>query len=518
MNFNLAHRFAAWATQSPQNIALSLHGRDHTYAELAWRAQRVAGWVASRVGGSARVGIIGGRSLDTYLAVLGSVWAGATYVPLNPKFPRDRLAALLKRADLAALIVDASGRALLNNELLQYCPPAILALGGQHEQISGRQIDGKDSCTQVMEQPAEVTASDPVYIMFTSGTTGEPKGVVISAGSIRHFLDCMQQRYKLTPQDRLSQLFELSFDASLFDLFMAWDNGASTHVIPDTQLMAPGNFIKEKQLTLWFGVPSSIAFLRKMNMLQADMFPTLRFSIFGGEPLPVASVKVWQQAAPNSVIDNIYGPTEATVTCFVQRCSEPLAVTAEREVMAIGKPHAGMQGAIIDADGHFLPHGEVGEIILAGPQLAVGYWQDPTLTASKFRSFDSSAETWYCTGDIGYADSGGVFHHLGRMDNQVKVTGYRVELEEVESHLRELSESESVVAVAWPLQDGVALGIVAFLSNSRISLADLKVRLAQRVPMYMMPKRFIELAGLPYTLNGKIDRRALVQSLDTTQS
>ena len=132
MNFNLAQRFSAWATQSPHNIALSLHGRDHAYAELAWRAQRVAGWVGSRVGGSARVGIIGGRSLDTYLAVLGSVWAGATYVPLNPKFPRDRLAALLKRADLAALIVDASGRALLNNELLQYCPPAILALGGQH--------------------------------------------------------------------------------------------------------------------------------------------------------------------------------------------------------------------------------------------------------------------------------------------------------------------------------------------------------------------------------------------------
>lgn len=514
MNFNLAHRFYVWAGKAPQNIALSLHGREHTYAELAWRAQRVAGWVSTKIAANNRVGIIGGRSLDTYLSVLGSVWAGATYVPLNPKFPRDRLAALLKRADLAALIVDANGRSLLNNELLQYCPAAILSLGGQHEQISGRQIDGKDSCTQLMEQPVAVAADDPAYIMFTSGTTGEPKGVVITAANIRHFLNCMQRRYALTPQDRLSQLFELSFDASLFDLFMAWDNGASSHVVPETQLMAPCNFIKEKQLTLWFGVPSTIGFLRKMKMLKADIFPSLRISIFGGEPLPASSVRVWQEAAPHSVIDNIYGPTEAAVTCFVQRCEEPLVVTPERDVMAIGMPHHGTQGMIIDADGQLLPPGKAGEIVLSGAQLAAGYWQDPMLTARKFHSFNGSDQIWYRTGDIGYADSNGVFHHLGRMDNQVKVTGYRVELEEVESHLRELSDSESVVAVAWPLQDGVALGIVAFISNSSTPLAELKARLAQRVPVYMMPKRFFELTSLPYTLNGKVDRRALVKTLD----
>lgn len=513
MNFNLAQRFYVWAVENPHYIALSLHGIDHTYAELAWRAKRVAGWVGSKIEKNARVGVLGGRSLDAYIAVLGSVWAGATYVPLNPKFPRDRLAALLKRADLSALIVDAHGKSLLNNELLHYCPTKLLALGGQHEQIGGRQFDGKDSCLDVMEKPAALEADEFAYMMFTSGTTGEPKGVAITAGNIRHFLDFMQQRYQLTPQDRLSQLFELSFDASIFDLFMAWDNGASTHVVPDTQLMAPSNFIKQMQLTLWFGVPSTIAFLRKMKMLQANSFPALRISIFGGEPLPASSVRIWQDAAPNSIVDNIYGPTEAAVTCFVQRCIEPLVVTPGRDVMAIGMPHEGMHGAIVDTDGKFLAAGDVGEIVFEGPQVAPGYWQDPDLTARKFRSFVGSNARWYCTGDLGYMDTNGVFHHMGRMDNQVKITGYRIELEEIESHLRELSDTESVAAVAWPLQDGVALGIVVFISNSHIPLSDLKARLAQRVPVYMMPKNFIELSSLPYTLNGKVDRKVLVERL-----
>jgi acyl-coenzyme A synthetase/AMP-(fatty) acid ligase len=352
--------------------------------------------------------------------------------------------------------------------------------------------------------------------MYTSGTTGEPKGILATVANLRHYLDFMQARYQIGPVDRLSQLFESSFDASLFDILMTLNHGASFHVVPESQIMAPGKFIQDARLTLFFGVPSTIAFLNRMRMLKPGTFPLLRISIFGGEPLPRTSMLAWLEAAPNTVLDNVYGPTEATVTCFIQRCAATAPVTPERDVLAIGQPYDGMLGGVVDKDSHFIGPGQHGEIVIAGPQVTPGYWRDPQLTAQKFRHLvhpEFGEQIWYFTGDAGYQDNAGVFHHLGRLDHQIKVSGHRVELEEVDTHLRAVCGSDAAAAVAWPVEHGSARGLVAFVSGTSLDSAAIVERLKQRMPGYMVPRRVIQLDALPYTLNGKVDRKALTDRL-----
>ena len=348
--------------------------------------------------------------------------------------------------------------------------------------------------------------------MFTSGTTGLPKGVMITTENVSPFLAAMQERYPFSAQDRVSQRHELSFDFSVLDLFITWLSGASLHVIPATQLLGPSRFIRERQLTVWFSVPSTVAFMRDMNMLTPGAFPSVRYSAFCGEPLPAASVRAWQQACPNSLIDNIYGPTEAHRRLPRSAVfAETLAVTQDLGTIAIGKPFVGMDAAIVDSTLHFLPPGESGELALSGKQVARGYFQDEQRTAARFPSING--KVWYLTGDLASQDAEGRFHHLGRTDNQVKVLGHRVELEEVEAHLRKICGRESVAAVAWPVINGSAEGIVAFVAGSTLSAAEIRKGMQGRAPKYMVPAQVRFLEKLPLSPNGKTDRKALTEML-----
>lgn len=521
MRANLLAGFAQWASRDPNRLACHHSKGECTYAELANAAGQVAGWLALQgVQPDQRVGICAGRNLGGYLGLLGTVWAGATYVPLNPKLPRPRLARMAQRAQLNALIVDDAGWDLLQYpELNNTFPRPVLHLGKTSSalgRISLAPQVGSHDLRMIYSEPRDVADDVGAYIMFTSGTTGEPKGIRVTAANLRHYLDYKQRRYGLGPEDRLSQLFELSFDASVFDVFMALNHGASFHTVPENQLMAPASFIRDQQLTVWFGVPSTIAFLQKMRLLRDNSFPAVRISIFGGEPLPAASVQAWQRAAPNSVIDNVYGPTEATVTCFIQRCNAPLAVTPGRNVVAIGRPYDGMYGAVLDENLNFVPTETPGEIALAGPQVTAGYVGDPEQTARRFRTLrhpELSERVWYLTGDLGYQDASGTFHHLGRIDNQVKLSGHRVELEEVDAALREAASCAEAATVAWPIEEGSARGLVGFVCGTAIAPSEIRSKLVGLLPAHMVPKQIFQLESLPYTLNGKVDRSALAALL-----
>src|SRR5208283_57039 len=259
---------------------------------------------------------------------------------------------------------------------------------------------------------------------------------MIEAGSVERYCSAVQQRCGFQPHDRVSQVAELTFDNSVLDLFVTWAAGAGVYVVPEAQLMAPANFIRQHELTIWFSVPSTACIMERMKMLKPGAFPSLRCSIFAGEALPIASAQAWQIAAPNSVVENFYGPTEVTVDCIAQRLENPPNVTRHRGSLAIGKPLPGICAGIVDASLNFLPQGEEGELIVSGRQVARGYFQDDELTAARFPTLEG--RRWYRTGDLAYQDSSGAFHHLGRIDNQVKILGNRIELEEVEAHLREV--------------------------------------------------------------------------------
>lgn len=519
MSPNLALPLFNNARNHPERLALSVNQREFTYGELAEVTGRIAVWLQSRsVGEGKLVGILASRSWIAYAGLLGTCWAGAAYVPLNPDWPEQRLLNILNTTGLDVLVVDDRGLKLLTPQVLEQGPKYILApgkaesfsLGASPHAATVAAFDALPPANR-HHSPAALTEENLAYVMFTSGTTGTPKGVMVSTGNVCSFLSAMRELYPFSADDRVSQTYDLTFDPSVLDMFMTWSSGASLHVVPASQMMGPSRFIREHELTCWFSVPSTIAFMRNMKMLTPGAFPSVRYSVFCGEPLPASSAELWQKAAPNSVVDNLYGPTEATVVCIGQRCSEPIMVTESRGTVATGKPFRGMSAAIVDSSLHFLPPGEKGELALSGPQVAKGYFKDARRTADRFPSI--AGRTWYLTGDFAYQDADGIFHHLGRTDNQVKVLGNRVELEDVEAHLREASGVDSVAAVGWPVTNGSVEGIVAFVSGSTLDVSEIRQRMQCRVPKYMVPTQVRFVSRLPVSASGKTDRKILTAML-----
>lgn len=522
MNFNLASPFHEQARAHPDNLALHVSGASYSYGELANLARRVSGWLAQKTGsGSGKVGILASRSVEAYAGVLGTLWSGAAYVPINPHTPADRLIRILQMTNLDALIADQAGLNLLSDHVLEYAPSRILFGADAKPSDSAVEFQGisLESFTELPRegphQPATVPEDALAYIIFTSGTTGTPKGVMIETGSVAQFRAVVQNRCGFHFTDRVSQVAELTFDNSVLDMFVTWAAGAGLYVVPEAQLMAPAKFIRDHQLTIWFSVPSTACFMERMKMLKPGSFPSLRCSIFAGEALPIASAQAWQAAAPNSLVENFYGPTEVTVDCIAQRLEDPPNVTRNRGSLAIGKPFAGIQAAIVDANLAFLPQGEEGELVVSGRQVARGYFQDPELTATRFPVLEG--HRWYRTGDLAYQDSSGAFHHLGRTDNQVKILGNRVELEEVEAHLREIAGTDLVAAVAWPRTGDRATGIVAFHCAPGVTRDAVREGMKKRVPPYMVPARIHALDAMPMSSSGKIDRKALARMLEENQ-
>jgi D-alanine--poly(phosphoribitol) ligase subunit 1 len=477
--------------------------------------RRTANWLGSNERSGPRyVGILATRSWQACAGILGAAWAGATYMPLNMSQPPDALIQLLRQIKLDALITDQAGARKLTPEVLQAAPKKILVPSEAHPEMPGGHT------LQTFEtlpdgapfDPISVRSDDLAYVEFTSGSTGTPKGVMIPNGGVAHFLDFMQRRYHFTLEDRVAETADTSFDISVFDMFVTWSTGASLHVVPKTQAIAPAKFIRDRKITVWFSVPSVATAMSRMSMLAPGAFPSLRVSLFSGEPLPVKAAIAWQEAAPNSVVDNLYGPTEATVVCLYERVGEDVNVTEGRDIVAIGRPFDGADAAVWDESGNTVPSGTAGELAICGPQLALGYLDDPEKTAARF--VENSGKRWYRTGDIAYQDESGLFHHLGRMDHQVKVLGHRVELEEIETHLRRVYRTDSVAAVAWPIEFGAATGIVGFVSSPRAAATGSNDELRKRMPHYMVPRTVHILDALPTNTSGKVDRKALTRMLE----
>ena len=519
MNYNLAFPFHNQSIRNPESLALFVGGERFSYAELSNLARNISGWLGQNSRKtSGRVGILASRTVEAYAGVLGTLWSGEAYVPITPNTPEDRLIRILQMTNLDALIVDQAGLDLLSGRVLEHAPARILF--GAHAKLPQSASGFPDvefrSFAELADegpvQPVYLPGDALAYIIFTSGTTGTPKGVMIEAESVAQYCRVVQDRCGFRPTDRVSQVAELTFDNSVLDLFVTWAAGAGLFVVPALQLMAPAKFIHDNELNIWFSVPSTACIMERLKMLKPNSFPSLRCSIFAGEGLPVATAQAWRIAAPNSVVENFYGPTEVTVDCLAQCLEDPPNVTKNRGWLAIGKPFPGIQAGVVDVNFNFLPPNEEGELVVSGRQVSRGYFQNPELTAERFPTF--AGRRWYRTGDLAYQDSSGTFHHLGRIDNQVKILGNRVELEEVEAHLREIVRTASVAAVAWPLTDSRATGIVAFHCSPGITREEVRDEMKKRVPAYMVPQRVYRLDDLPMGNTGKIDRKALIRMLN----
>jgi non-ribosomal peptide synthetase component F len=281
--------------------------------------------------------------------------------------------------------------------------------------------------------------------------------------------------------------------------------------------MAPAKFIRDNHLTMWFSVPSTIGLTQKFGLLRDGAFPSLRVSLFCGEALPAAYADAWHRAASSSVVENLYGPTEATISITHYTWDDDKSPgMCLNGIVPIGTTFEGQEICIIDSKRHVLPVGEMGELCLAGSQVTAGYWKTPKKTGEQYITIPSKGNSiWYRTGDLAKNDAEGCLYYLGRIDNQVKVRGYRVELGEVEYQVRQASDREEVVAIAWPTNDGSAQGIVAFIEGQcHLEKQSIIERCSEFLPDYMVPRNIYFLEALPRNANGKLDRRKLYSFLE----
>jgi amino acid adenylation domain-containing protein len=468
------------------------------------------------------------RSEVAFDGVLGALLAGHGYVPLNRTFPPARSRGMLVASKAETLIADAASEPQLG-ELLAGIEHSIAVLLPERDsgaEAAARFSNGKHRFFGMRElSEASAWCEEPVspdaiaYLLFTSGSTGAPKGVGVTNRNARSFIDFIGARHGFTPEDRFSQTFSLTFDLSVFDMFVAWSHGASLWCPTDKQLIKPGRYIKESELTVWFSVPSTIAFMGKLGELKPDRYPSLRMSLFCGEPLPLESAERWLSAAPSSILENLYGPTELTIACTAYRFDrERTRAEAERGFVPIGEAYPHLYALVANDDLRSVAHGEAGELLIAGPQVVPGYWGDAERTGRAFVVPPGEKRTFYRTGDLvrrRTAESPLVW--LGRVDHQIKVHGHRVELGEIESAIRDLARLEAAVAIGWPKTESGAGGIVAFVQRT-LDFEALKGRLEERLPKYMVPSELRVVADWPLNSNGKIDRNALAAMLEAEGS
>jgi amino acid adenylation domain-containing protein len=519
----LCSGFFSRAAETPGRAALDVDGQILAYGELARRAGAIAATLLEHAQGDGPLltGVLAHRTATAFAAVLGTLARGHGYVPLNPAFPPARIRAMVERSGCEAVIVDSAATANisallegLGRELLLVLPPGEDVEACARQWAPHRVVGVNEPAASEFPEPLAVRPDDPAYLLFTSGSTGIPKGVAVTHANVRTFLDAIAERYDFTEDDRFSQTFNLTFDLSVFDMFGAWERGACVCCPSDKSLLNPADFIRRSAITVWFSVPSIGLFMKRLGVLKPASLPTLRWSLFCGEALPEALAREWGEAAPRSTVENLYGPTEATIACTAYRW-DPQHSSDESElgIVPIGRS-LGAMSTLVAGDGlREVPVGEPGELLLSGPQVVEGYWHDDEATARAFVSVDG--RPYYRTGDrVRRPDGDGPLLYLGRLDDQIKILGHRVELGEVEAVIREETGIDAVAAVGWPKLSTGAGGIAAFVADTDVDVAALRERLGTRLPGYMVPREFRLLAELPLNANGKWDRGALIRLLE----
>jgi amino acid adenylation domain-containing protein len=501
--------------------ALQVDHTTYTYDALGHHAARIAATIMKHSSGDTPfVGLLAHRSLTAYSGVLGILGAGKGYVPLNPKLPVDRLLRILTLAGPRILIVGKEARKILDLMLtklpagtVMICPDmedlgTLRALFPQHCFIAGDTlIDG-----DVFESDSQASMDSIAYLLFTSGSTGDPKGVPVRHKNLRAYVEYIVRRYEVNEHDRFSQMFDMSFDLSVHDMFICWEGGGCLYAMPEHSVMAPGKFIRDHKISMWFSVPSVIGVMEKLGMLKPGAFPTLRASLFCGEPLLSRHAQAWQAAAPNSFVENLYGPTETTIAITHYRWDPEVSpAVSNAGITPIGRAFAGQRTCVVNPALHPVTSGESGELCLSGSQVTQGYLNNPEQTRKQFVTLMGKGdEVWYRTGDLVREDADGCLHYLGRIDHQVKVRGHRIELQEIEFTLREASGSQEVAALAWPVNEGIADGIVGFVAGTADRDSGRILQYCRQVlPDYMIPSAIYFLEALPLNVHGKTDRLKL---------
>lgn len=484
---NLIERIDRWAVIAPNAIAHLSGDQRLTFCELRRRSDALAAYLTSRFGNNrAPIAVLGHREPEMLIAFLGAVKSRRPYVPLDTVLPQQRI-----------------------DKILAISRPALLLTPQEVTRLSSSAAPAP--LTRVMRE-------DPFYILFTSGSTGEPKGVIITLGCLEHFIGWMLEEQKFAP---LTETFlntaPFSFDLSVMDLYCSLATGGTLLSVSRDLVANPKmlyHTLANSGASTWVSTPSFAQMCLIEEKFAEGMLPRIRRFLFCGETLAAQTATRLLERFPKAQVWNMYGPTEATVATTSVRIDH--SILEKYSSLPVGRAMPGTDVLVVNGAGKALAAEKRGEIVIAGPNVSPGYLGRLDLTAKAF--FEHSGRRAYRTGDQGRFSDRLLFFD-GRIDSQVKVSGYRIELGDVEANLMALPCVRE--AVVTPVsKNGTAQSLAAFvvldgqIEASHFEITQsLRRQLAERLPVYMLPRKFVFLDAFPLTANGKADRARLAESL-----
>lgn len=493
-------RIAGHARMTGDSPALSCGDVILSYGDLWTAAEGVAeALVRQGVHPGDRVAIAGDRSAADFVSVLAILHAGATFVPLGSNPPLQRAQAIVDDAGAALLLAGPSARDLA--QALGYRLTLSLESAGDTILLFSRPAGPVQ-----LSVPSGLSAG---YILFTSGSTGRPKGVPIGIDQVAAYIDNLQATYPVDRNDRCCQLAELSFDASVHEMFQAWSAGALLVTIPARQALMWPRYVHDRALSTILLVPSQVRLAAQTRALRAGALPALRRAFLGAETVTTESVALMRAAAPNAMLVNLWGPTEATVAMTHHEIDEA-GGGSEGTANASGDipiGHPWKRGTVrLELPDGSIPHdGCEGELLLSGAQISAGYWNAPAQTLACFVERDG--HRWYRSGDMATWDPKSGYRFVGRRDRQVKIKGHRIELEDCERSIAALAKCD--VAIIAVTSTAGEPRLTAFVTCDDVKLATLRDEMSSALPPTMVPSRLIQLATLPRTASRKVDLAAL---------
>jgi amino acid adenylation domain-containing protein len=504
----------ATARRFPDRIALvDPFGRQLTYAALDEQADRIAGFLRARgVVQGDRVGVVVRKSEAAIVALFGIMKAGAAYVPADYTSPAERIARILTDCRVKVAFLDVDTLAVRDQEGAADFTTVVVDAHALDRAAEGPKdvVQWTDAVRHApLGDKPSLAPSDLAYILYTSGSTGIPKGVILTHENATSFVDWCSSVFRPTEDDRFSSHAPLHFDLSVLDVYVSVKHGSTLYIVSEELGKSPkelSQFIAANRLTVWYSTPSILSLLTQFGGLATLDCSSLRLVLFAGEVFPVKHLRALQRLWPHPEYYNLYGPTETNVCTFAKI---PERIPDDRnEPYPIGPACSHCLPIVLDEQHAEVPRGGEGLLYISGPSVFQGYWNRPVENAKAFVERDGVR--WYNTGDVVREDPQDGFIYLGRRDRMVKRRGYRIELGEIERALYKHERIREVAVIA--VTDEASVRITAYLSMRQAppaSIIELKTFSSQNLPAYMIPDAFVVLDALPRTSTDKVDYQAL---------
>ncbi|MEM9921367.1 MAG: amino acid adenylation domain-containing protein [Bacteroidota bacterium] len=514
MIYLLPHTVDHVAERSPEKVAFRFGNSQITYGDLSLRSNQLAQLLIELgVQRGDRVGVYLNRSIETATAIYGIMKAGAAYVPLDPFAPAGRTQFLLKDCGIQHLISKPDQRKTLRQVIPGTGLQSLIGLKVDSAEVDATWPAQQFTWQEVAEHPSttlpdlRILERDLAYIMYTSGSTGAPKGIMHTHYSGLSYARLSASLYGVKPEDRIANHAPLHFDISTFGYFSSPLSGATTIIIPEAYTKMPASLsqlAEKEKISIWYSVPLALVQMLQKGVLDQRDLSALRWVLYGGEPFPVKHLRTLMHLLPQTKFSNVYGPAEVNQCTFYHLPAPP----EDDQPIPLGQAWNNTEIIVVDADDQPAPTGEMGELLVRTATMMDGYWNQAALTEKKLYKQVSDGgfeRTFYRTGDLVRRTEDGLLHFMGRKDRQIKTRGYRVELDEVEAGL--LSHPEVQEVAVFPVKDEAFGQLIeaAILLKNDIEIEELQKHLATLVPWYAIPQKIRIATSLPRTSNGKVN-------------